>query len=107
TKLTGTVRPNHTLQAVYTINRTSDAAPSFDFSIAPSTNAVTEFPQSLFVLNYNGVLRSNLFLEAQYSQQGLGFRDGNGTDTDPVTGSPFFTFGNSAAVEAGQHYNAP
>jgi hypothetical protein len=24
-----------------------------------------------------------------------------------VTGSPIFTFGNSAAVEAGQHYNAP
>jgi len=106
-KLTGTVRPNQTVQAVYTTNRTSDAAPTFDFSIAPSTFDVTEFPQSLFVLNYNGVLRSNLFLEAQYSQQGLGFRDGNGTDTNLSTGSPFFTFGNSAAVEGGQHYNAP
>jgi outer membrane receptor protein involved in Fe transport len=106
-KVTATVRPNHTLQGVYTTNRTSDAAPTFDFSIAPSTYDVTELPQSLFVLNYNGVLRSNLFLEAQYSQQGLGFRDGNGTDTNVVTGSPFFTFGNSAAVEPSQHYNAP
>ena len=106
-KLTGTVRPNHTVQGVYTFNRTSDEAPTFDFSIAPSTNDVTEFPQSLFVLNYNGVLKSNLFLEAQYSQQGLGFRDGNGTDTNVVTGSPIFTFGNSASVEPGQHYNAP
>ena len=106
-KLTATVRPNHTVQGVYTTNRTSDAAPTFDFSIAPSTNDVTEFPQSLLVFNYSGVLRSNLFLEAQYSQQGLGFRDGNGTDTNLATGSPIFTFGNSAAVEAGQHYNAP
>jgi hypothetical protein len=106
-KLTGTVAPNHTVQGVYTVNRTSDGAPTFDFSIAPSTYDVTDLPQSLFVLNYSGVLRSNLFLEAQYSQQSLGFRDGNGTDTNPVTGSPFFTFGNSAAVEPAQHYNAP
>ena len=106
-KLTATVRPNHTLQGVYTTNRTSDAAPTFDFSIAPSTYDVTDLPQSLFVVNYNGVLRSNLFLEAQYSQQGLGFRDGDGSDTNLATGSPIFTFGNSAAVEPGQHYNAP
>jgi len=106
-KVTATVRPNHTVQGVYTVNRTSDGGPSFDFSISPSTYDVQEFPQSLFVLNYSGVLRSNLFLEAQYSQQGLGFRDGDGTDTNLNTGSPFFTFGNSAAVEAGQHYNAP
>ena len=59
------------------------------------------------MVNYSGVLRSNLFLEAQYSQQGLGFRDGDGTDTNLATGSPIFTFGNSAAVEPGQHYNAP
>ena len=106
-KLTGTIRPNHTVQAVYTRNRTTDAEPTFDFSVAPSTNDVTEFPQDLFVVNYSGVLRSDLFLEAQYSQQGLGFRDGDGTDTDVATGSPIFTFGNSAAVEPGQHYNAP
>ncbi len=106
-KLTGTVAPNHTLQLVYTRNRTSDSSPSFDFSIAPSTEDVTEFPQDLFVANYSGVLRSNLFLEAQYSEQGLGFRDGDGTDTNVATGSPIFTFGNSAAVPPSQHYNAP
>jgi outer membrane receptor protein involved in Fe transport len=106
-KLTGTIAPNHTLQTVYTVNRTEDSAPTFDFSIAPSTLDVTKFPQELFVVNYNGVLRPDLFLEAQYSQQSLGFRDGNGVDTDVATGSPIFTFGNSAAVESGQHYNAP
>jgi outer membrane receptor protein involved in Fe transport len=106
-KLTGTLAPNHTLQAAYTRNRTSDTAPTFDFSIAPSTNDVTENPQELFVANYTGVLRSNLFTELQYSHSSLGFRDGNGTDTNVATGSPIFTFGNSAAVPAGQHYNAP
>ena len=106
-KLTGAITPNHNLQLTYTHNSTTDSAPTFDFSIAPSTNDVTEFPQKLFVANYHGVLSSNLFLELQYSQQGLGFRDGNGTDTNINTGSPIFTFGNSAAVPAGQHYNAP
>jgi hypothetical protein len=106
-KLTGQVAPNHTVQATYVRNRTSSAAPSFDFSIAPSTNDVTENPQDLFVANYNGVLRSNLFAELQYSHSSLGFRDGDGTTTDVVAGSPIFTFGNSAAVQGGQHYNAP
>jgi hypothetical protein len=106
-KLTGQVAPNHTLQVTYARNETTDEAPSFDFSIAPSTNDVTELPQTLFVANYSGVLRSNLFAEIQYSHASLAFRDGNGADTNLTTGSPFFTFGNSAAVEAGQHYNAP
>ncbi len=106
-KLTGQIAPNHTLSATYTKNSTKDSAPSFDFSIAPSTNDVLKYPQSLFVANYNGVLRPNLFAEVQYSQSKLAFRDANGTDTNVVTGSPIFTFGNSAAVPAGQHYNAP
>jgi len=106
-KLTGTVAPNHTLQATYTRNDTTDTAPSFDFSIAPSTLDVTEFPNDLFTVRYSGVLSPRLFAEVQYSEQKLGFRDGNGTDTNVSTGSPIFTFGNSAAVEAGQHYNGP
>jgi len=106
-KLTGQIAPNHTLAASYARNDTKDAAPTFGFSIAPSTNDVTEFPQTLFVANYSGVLRSNLFAELQYSHSSLGFRDGDGANTDVATGSPIFTFGNSAAVEAGQHYNAP
>jgi hypothetical protein len=106
-KLTGALTPNHTLQATYTRNDTTDTAPTFDFSIAPSTLDVTEFPNDIFTARYSGVLSSNLFAELQYSQQQLGFRDGNGTDTNVPTGSPIFTFGNSAAVEAGQHYNAP
>ena len=57
-KLTGTVAPNHTLQGVYTVNRTSDASPSFDFSIAPSTFDVAGVPaEPASSLNYNGVLR--------------------------------------------------
>ncbi len=106
-KLTGTLAPNHTLQATYTRNDTTDTAPSFDFSIAPSTLDVTEFPNDLFTVRYSGVLSPRLFAEVQYSEQKLGFRDGNGTDTNVPTGSPIFTFGNSAAVEAGQHYNGP
>ncbi len=106
-KLTGAVSPNHTLQGTYTRNQTTDSAPSFSFSIAPSTLDVTEFPNDLFTVQYSGVLSPSLFAEVHYSQQKLGFRDANGTDTNVASGSPIFTFGNSAAVEAGQHYNGP
>jgi len=106
-KLNFAPTPNHNLQGTYTYNDTEDLDRSFSFSIAPSTFDGTAFPQRLFALKYSGALNSNLFAEVQYSHQSLGFRDTNGTDTSITTGSPIFTFGNSEAVEGGQHYNGP
>lgn len=106
-KLNAAPSPNHNFQVTYTHNDTEDLDRSFSFSIAPSTFDGTEYPQRLFAAKYSGVLNSNLFAEVQYSHQSLGFRDTNGTDTNVFTGSPIFTFGNSEAVEGGQHYNGP
>jgi hypothetical protein len=103
-KLTGSLSPKHTLQASYTRNNTTDVSPSFDFSIDPRTINESETPNNLFVFNYNGVLRSNLFLEAQYSQQKLEFATGGGSSRD-IFESPLFTTGIS--VDGGLQYNAP
>ena len=62
-------------------------------------------PNDLFVANYNGVLSSNLFVEAQFSQKKLGFRGTGGTSTD-ILDSPFMSLG-LAGMPAGRHYNAP
>jgi outer membrane receptor protein involved in Fe transport len=106
-KLTGTIAANHTLQASYTLNNTNVDGPTLPVSIAPSTIDEGRRQNDLFVASYRGVLRSNLFAELQFSRKTYGVRDRNGDDTNLVTGSPFFTFGNSELVEEGQHYNGP
>jgi hypothetical protein len=88
-KLTGTVTPNHTLQAAYTKNDTEveGGVNSCCQFIDPASINPQRFPLSLFVANYAGVLRSNLFAEAQYSQQRTKLEFG-GTSTD-IRDSPF------------------
>jgi len=103
-RLSGSVTPNHTLQFGYTRNTTTDTSPTFDFSIDPRTISTFEEPNDLFVGSYNGVLKPNLFLEAQYSQQKFEFAKGGGSSTD-LFDSPFFTWG--VTSPPGQHYNAP
>ncbi len=103
-RLSGEIAPNHTLQFGYTRNNTVFSGPTFDFSIDPATIDREELPNHLFVGSYNGVLKPNLFLEAQFSQQNYEFASGGGTSSD-LKDSPFFTFGTS--VPGGYHYNAP
>jgi len=57
-------------------------------------------PNDLFVATYNGVLRSNLFLEVQFSRQQFEFLDAGGTDPD-ILASPFID------PATGGFYNAP
>ena len=103
-KLTGAINSKNTLQASYTRNTTDDTSPTFDFSIDPRTVSTFHEPNELFVATYSGVLRPDLFLEAQYSQQKFEFAEGGGSSTNRPD-SPFFTFGVTAPP--GQHYNAP
>lgn len=44
-------------------------------------------PQSLFALNYTGVLSSNLFAEAQYSKREFTFEDAGSIYTDRIRGT--------------------
>lgn len=104
-KLTGSLSPNHTVQASYTRNTTEDFGPSLAGFAAEKATFYTPsrtLPNSLFVANYNGVLSSKLFFEAQYSQKKFRFVNSGGSDTNIRTGSPIFTLTAPAA-----YYNAP
>jgi outer membrane receptor for ferrienterochelin and colicin len=102
-KLTGNVNPNHTLQGTYLRNHTNvHSRAAFPFSIDPRTLYDEEQPNSLVVLNYNGVLRSNLFAEAQVSQKKFGFRGAGGVSRERQD-SPFISTQTGDVL----HYNAP
>jgi outer membrane receptor protein involved in Fe transport len=100
-KFTGTVAHNHTVQGSYFKNQLEQDRVTFPFSIDPATRIVAETPSNRFVTNYRGVLRKDLFVEGQYSQKELGFRNNGGSSTN-IFDSPFITL-----TQALGHYNAP
>jgi len=107
-KLTGSITPNHTLQVDYIRDPTTqnnNASINTTLSIDEKTLVNRELPNDLFVTNYNGVLTSNLFVEAQYSRKTFGFRHTGGTSTD-IHDSPFLAQGRNG-VPNSSHYNAP
>jgi hypothetical protein len=94
-KFTGTIAPNQTIQVNYIKNSnavTNGSGLSSTLLLDPKTLVPQETPNSLFAVNYNGVLRAKWFLTAQYSQKQFGFRDGGGTSTN-ILDSPFRTRG--------------
>ena len=100
-KATATVAQGHTVQGSYFRNRLEQNRVSFPFSIDPATRVEPETPSDRIVANYRGVLRSNLFAEAQFSRKRLGFRNTGGTSPD-IVDSPFITLTQDLG-----HYNAP
>jgi hypothetical protein len=101
-KLSGAISPNHQLQATYTkvsdtIHRTSFGANDID----PVHLAFDgQQPTDLFSANYNGVLKPNLFVEAQYSRKTFGFVNNGGTSKN-IIDSPYIAQSTFSA------YNAP
>ena len=77
------------------------SAPTFGFSVVPSSITASRRPNDLFVATYRGSLSTNVFAEVQYSQKRYGFRDVGGWSTD-IVDSPFLTRTQDLA-----HYNAP
>ncbi|MCL4821924.1 MAG: TonB-dependent receptor [Vicinamibacteria bacterium] len=104
-KLTGSINPNHTITVNYAKNSTEQTQPTFGFSIHPDAIITRTLPNDLFVANYNGVISSNLFFEAQYSQKKFGFRNSGSSFTD-IVDSPFLARG-FAGLIGNAHYNAP
>src|SRR5262249_15103702 len=74
---------------------------SLPHAIDASTLETPNFPSDLIVGHYNGTLRPNLFVEAQYSRKKEGFRNSGGSSTD-IHDSPFLV-----ASLAGSLYNGP
>lgn len=100
-KVTGNITSNHTLQATYTKNKTDDHRLTFtDFTVDLHGVINPSFPNDLFVVNYSGVLKSNLFAEAQFSKKKQSFSNFGGTSSN-IVDSPYL------ALSVLAHYNAP
>ena len=100
-KVTGTVRPNHTLQAGYLNNyreRTNNSGLQ-SFIIDPASEVDRTNPNWYYFANYRG-LKGNLMFEAQYSQRKFKFADDGGTSTN-IVDSPFIS------LTCACLYNAP
>jgi hypothetical protein len=104
-KGTATLWPNHTLQGTYLNNSTSQTQPTFTFSIDPNTIVDRTLPNTLGVVNWNGVLSPTLFGNFQVSRKVFGFRDSGGTSTD-IVDSPYLSRA-GLGVPGSLHYNAP
>ena len=102
-KFTGTVAPNHTIQGGYLNNHTTNASlANFSFTIdKASLLATEEEPNRYYFANYRGALKSNLLIEAQFSERKFSFLNAGGSNTN-VLESPFITLNQSLA-----QFNAP
>lgn len=100
-KLSGAISPNHTITATGTKVWDTIHRLPFSFDIDPIHDAYDgKQPIELLVANYNGVLASNLFLEAQVSRKKFSFVNSGGTSSD-IIDSPYI------AQSVGAAYNAP
>lgn len=109
-KLTGNVGTNHTFMGAYTENPV-DA--THEIQVTPIELAAVGFNSSRInegtVVSYTGVLTSNLFAEARWSEKLFGFRGLGGTSTN-IVDSPMrsLTRHQGPANQAGAGtFNAP
>jgi hypothetical protein len=101
-KLTGTLRPNHTLQGSFIDNRVHRAnEPVLSFSIDRAALISPSVPNRLGVVNYNAALNQRMLLSAQYSQKHFATEGVGGTSTN-ILDSPFLT-----RTGTQYQYNAP
>jgi hypothetical protein len=105
-KLTGTLSPQHTIQATYVKDSTDlTDAPSLGDDLDPSTLTNPSYPKSLMVAHYNGILKPNLTVEAQISRKKEGFRNVGGSST-AITDSPFLPLTLDGLTYNGPYFDA-
>jgi hypothetical protein len=101
-KVTGTVRPSHTLQGSFIDNRVHRAnEPVLSFSIDKAALISPSTPNHLAVVNYTGAVSSRMLVSAQYSQKHFSTEGVGGTSTN-IIDSPFLT-----RTGPQYQYNAP
>jgi Carboxypeptidase regulatory-like domain/TonB dependent receptor len=86
-KLTYTLRPGHSVRGsyLYMDQVLKNSTGSNVMDLASLTNQGQ--PQDLYSVHYSGVLRPNLFVEAQYSARHLTFTDVGADTTDLIGGT--------------------
>jgi hypothetical protein len=104
-KLTGTVRPGHTLQGTVIDNRTNLRQPSLGASIDPATLTTPSTPNRIVAATWRGVLGARTFAEAQFSRKSWRLENAGGTSA-AIVDSPFLTRGVSG-VPANLQFNGP
>ena len=93
-KLTATIANNHTIQGSFLnddLKQTGVRGINAS-AVDPRRADRRTIPQKLGVINWNGVLSSQLFATAQFSQKKYGFRGAGGSGT-AIIDSPFRTRG--------------
>ncbi len=100
-KLTISPLQNHTLTGSYIGISHSDV--NYNFDVPADTNVFynRQLPQSIFVLNYAGVLSSSLFVDGFYSKRKFSFQNAGSTATDLIGGTPI------KDTNLGVVYNSP
>ena len=106
-KVTATPFANHTFQGSFVDNDTRQTGVRGinASAIDPRVLYTRRLPQSLGVVNWNGVLTSKLFATAQWSQKKFAFKDNGGRGT-VLRDSPFRTVGGDGIPQS-LLYNAP
>jgi outer membrane receptor protein involved in Fe transport len=89
-KITQSLGRGHNVSASYTdIRRTegNNAFPAPEDVMDLASLYTRELPQKLAAVHYTGTLRSNLFVEGQYSARRFTFEHDGGTSTDLIRGT--------------------
>ena len=100
-KLTLNINQSHTLAAAYTYSKETVNDVAFSTTIDPNAVAFPNYPASLWVASYHGVLSNNLFAAFQASEKKFEFAGAGGTSTN-IVDSPFVQTDPISA-----DYNAP
>ncbi|MFN7990328.1 MAG: TonB-dependent receptor [Thermoanaerobaculia bacterium] len=87
-KLTISPVQNHTLTGSYTNGDIASSNYVYPYPVLdPGIVYDRQTPSELYSVNYNGVLSSNLFLEAQYSKKVFKFQNSGGRVNDLIAGT--------------------
>ncbi|MCC6132789.1 MAG: TonB-dependent receptor [Acidobacteria bacterium] len=90
-KLTISPFQNHTLTGAYTKQDREEsnyAFTSLPLLDDPRIRYTRQLPSDVLAINYNGVITSNFFVEAQYSKKTFQFQNSGGTNPDYIEGTP-------------------
>ncbi|MCC6132788.1 MAG: TonB-dependent receptor [Acidobacteria bacterium] len=90
-KLTISPFQNHTITGAYTKQTREESNYAFTglpLLDDPRIRYTRQLPTDVLAINYNGVITSNFFVEAQYSKKTFMFENSGGTNRDLIEGSP-------------------
>ncbi len=104
TKGTWSVTKNHTVKGSYTYKQLKSNDTYYSSAVIMDLDSLidSETPEKLTAINYSGILKPNLFVEAQYSRRQLSFIGSGSRFTDIERGTIIFDRSRSSS-----RWNAP